>query len=62
MKLLSRLAYHDGLTDMLNRTSYMEEIKNISSNGYPELLVAIFDVNNLKFVNDTYGHIKETSS
>ena len=58
MKLLSRLAYHDGLTDMLNRTSYMEEIKNISSNGYPELLVAIFDVNNLKFVNDTYGHIK----
>ena len=36
----------------------MEEIKNISSNGYPELLVAIFDVNNLKFVNDTYGHIK----
>ena len=58
MKLLSRLAYHDGLTDMLNRTSYMEEIKNISSNGYPELLVAVFDVNNLKFVNDTYGHIK----
>lgn len=58
MKLLSRLAYHDGLTDMLNRTSYMEEIKNISSNGYHELLVAVFDVNNLKFVNDTYGHIK----
>ena len=58
MKLLSRLAYHDGLTDMLNRTSYMEEIKNISSNEYSELLVAVFDVNNLKFVNDTYGHIK----
>lgn len=52
MKLLSRLAYHDGLTDMLNRTSYMEEIKNISSNGYRELLVAVFDVNNLKFVNE----------
>ena len=57
-KLLSRLAYHDGLTDMLNRTSYMEEIKNLGSNEYSQLLVAVFDVNNLKFVNDTYGHIK----
>lgn len=28
MQLLSRLAYRDGLTDLLNRTSYMEELKN----------------------------------
>lgn len=57
-ELLSRLAYHDGLTDLLNRTSYMEEVKSLESSDFPYILVALYDVNNLKKVNDTMGHQK----
>lgn len=55
-KILSRLAYHDGLTGLLNRTSYMEAIEQLQKKTKNDLLVAMFDVNNLKKVNDTYGH------
>lgn len=55
-QLLSRLAYHDGLTDLLNRTSYMEELKKLEESHGFHVLLALYDVNNLKFVNDTYGH------
>ncbi|MBQ8568681.1 MAG: diguanylate cyclase [Oscillospiraceae bacterium] len=55
-KLLSRLAYHDGLTDLLNRTSYMEELELIRKNGRENALIALFDVNDLKYVNDHHGH------
>ena len=57
-QLLSRLAYHDGLTDLLNRTSYMEELEKLNSSQNFHVLLALYDVNNLKYVNDTYGHQK----
>lgn len=57
-ELLSRLAYHDGLTDLLNRTSYMEKVKELEDDENPYMLIAIYDVNNLKKVNDTMGHQK----
>ena len=57
-QLLSRLAYHDGLTDLLNRTSYMEELKKLDESHSFHVLLALYDVNNLKYVNDTYGHQK----
>jgi len=56
MQLLSRLAYRDGLTDLLNRTSYMEELKRLDASHNFHVLLALYDVNNLKYVNDTYGH------
>ena len=31
-QIVSRLAYHDGLTDMLNRTSFMEEHEKMEKN------------------------------
>lgn len=37
-ELLSRLAYHDGLTDLLNRTSYMEKVKELENNKVPYIL------------------------
>lgn len=52
--LLQKLAYEDGLTRLLNRTSFMndfDKLKNASQG-----LIAIFDVNGLKKVNDKYGH------
>lgn len=57
-KFLSRLAYHDGLTDLLNRTSFTEEIKRLEDENCENVLIAIFDVNNLKHINDNYGHAK----
>lgn len=50
-ELLSRLAYHDGLTDLLNRTSYMEKVKELEDDENSYMLFAIYDVNNLKKVN-----------
>ena len=56
-QIVSRLAYHDGLTDMLNRTSFMEEQERMEKdNDFG--IVAMFDVNNLKKVNDNLGHTK----
>ncbi len=54
--VIRRLAYHDGLTDLYNRTSFIEEMDNLDKNVGECVLLAMFDVNNLKAVNDTLGH------
>lgn len=54
--VIRRLAYHDGLTDLYNRTSFIEEMENLDKNFGECVLLAMFDVNNLKAVNDTLGH------
>lgn len=49
-----RLAYMDTMTGMENRAAFMEEQKrNVSSQGRTYILL---DVNNLKWINDRYGH------
>lgn len=55
-KFLQKLAYQDGLTELLNRTSFMEELERLEKERPKELLIALFDVNNLKYANDTFGH------
>jgi diguanylate cyclase (GGDEF)-like protein len=57
LQFVSRLAYHDGLTDLLNRTSFMEEQDKIEKE-HSFGLIAMFDVNDLKKMNDNYGHTK----
>lgn len=56
-QIISRLAYHDGLTDLLNRTSFMEEQSRMEKE-HTCGLIAMFDVNDLKKMNDNYGHTK----
>ena len=53
IKILSKLAYQDALTELLNRTSFMSDMEKMKNKTG---LVAVFDVNDLKYVNDTYGH------
>lgn len=43
----------DGLTGLLNRQSYEEAFRN----QHEEAAVLFFDVDDFKFINDTYGHL-----
>ena len=53
-------ANKDGLTGVKNNSAYTEfENKlnlHIDEGKNPEFAIALFDINNLKYVNDTYGH------
>lgn len=46
------IAIHDELTDMLNSRAYTEDLKKMPLT----CAVVFFDVNNLKYVNDTFSH------
>lgn len=48
------MAYHDILTGMFNRTAFENDMKELASaDGYA---VVMFDLNDLKKCNDSYGH------
>lgn len=56
-EFISQLAYSDGLTKIGNRTAYLERLQRlIEERPGDELGLVMFDVNNLKRVNDTLGH------
>lgn len=54
----SMLAYHDGLTGIGNRTAFEERLASLEENKDENTTVGIvmFDVNDLKYVNDNLGH------
>lgn len=57
-ELIYRLAYEDLLTEMYNRNSFMDDLKLINADiGQNKgRIIAVFDVNCLKYINDTFGH------
>jgi diguanylate cyclase (GGDEF)-like protein len=50
----SQLGMHDQLTGLLNRRGVIEELTNLGS--WPRHVV-VFDLDKLKFINDSYGHL-----
>lgn len=46
----------DALTYMKNRRSFESDLHEIPKGEFPRYSVAMFDLNNLKLVNDKYGH------
>lgn len=50
------LSYHDMLTGLYNRTFFEEEIRRLDTTRQMPLSVIMGDVNNLKLVNDVFGH------
>ncbi len=59
-----RFVYTDTLTKLKNRTAYEEhitkideKIKNSFDHNKEKIYLIAFDLNDLKFVNDTFGHI-----
>lgn len=57
-EMISELAYKDGLTEVGNRTLFKEELDALEKNKYNEneIIIIMFDVNDLKYINDKMGH------
>ena len=60
IEIIRSHAYIDGLTGMRNRTAYTEYLqkleKKIAENPDLVFSVVVFDINQLKAVNDDFGH------
>ncbi len=52
---LSERAHHDGLTGLLNWQTFQEQAGDLVSGGRAGALI-IFDTDDFKLVNDSYGH------
>ena len=57
-KKLEEISRHDGLTGLLNHRAFIDMLGDRirESDGQP-ISVAIFDIDDFKKVNDTYGHV-----
>ncbi len=51
------LSYHDYLTGLYNRRYYEQELASLDKKENLPLTLLLGDVNGLKFVNDTLGHL-----
>jgi len=60
LKTAWRMAYTDALTGVQNKLAYLEKEdrinENIADGTLSELAMVVFDVNDLKKINDTFGH------
>ena len=57
---ISHLAYHDSLTNILNRAAFNEKLDTVledaESNDFNIAVIAV-DLDRFKEINDTYGHV-----
>lgn len=56
---INRLAYTDVMTGARNKAAYEDIVSWLNKeieNGKAEFAVVVMDINNLKLINDTYGH------
>lgn len=57
LEQIEYLSYHDQLTGLHNRRFYEEELKRMDKPENLPLSLVMGDVNGLKLVNDSFGHI-----
>ena len=59
LRYMRAQAYTDSLTRVGNTNAYQEEVRVLNEqikNGKADFCAAVFDLDNLKFANDAYGH------
>ncbi len=54
---ISYMSFHDQLTGLYNRHFLKEEMNRVDNPDHYPLSIIVADLNGLKLVNDTYGHI-----
>jgi diguanylate cyclase len=57
LEAVKQIARIDGLTGLLNRTAFDKELALICKGSTKKLSLAIFDIDNFKKLNDTFGHL-----
>lgn len=55
---LQHLTFHDQVTGLYNRTFFEEEIERLERDQHLPLSIIMVDVNGLKMVNDSMGHME----
>ena len=55
-KMILEKSYRDGLTGFMNKRFFNEKIAEIDSAAHWPLVVVMADVNDLKLINDGFGH------
>ena len=58
-KMISAMAFLDGLTGVKNKNAHRETVRRLEEeikNGTAKFAVVMLDVNNLKTINDNFGH------
>ena len=53
---IKHLCFHDKLTGLYNRAYFEEELERLNNSRLLPISVIMGDVNNLKVINDTFGH------
>jgi diguanylate cyclase len=54
---IKHLSYHDQLTGLYNRRFFEEELQRIDTARNMPLTIVMGDVNGLKLINDSFGHV-----
>ena len=53
---LKYLSFHDSITGLYNRSYFDEELKRIDTERSLPISIIVGDLNNLKLINDAFGH------
>ena len=56
--IIKYLSYHDGMTNLYNRTYFDKEMERFNHSRQVPISIITGDLDNLKAVNDNYGHKK----
>jgi diguanylate cyclase (GGDEF)-like protein/PAS domain S-box-containing protein len=54
---LKYLSFHDKLTGLYNRAFFEEEMERLNSRRQLPISIIMGDINGLKLINDTFGHV-----